>query len=150
MKRRSPTTVVGVRIEDGLLTRIDDVVRSNGNYKDRSQFLGAALREKLVKDFEDSELQAIALKKISKDIRVLDDKLSTFMELFGEFIFAFFMSSAPLPLDDKKKLAAIAIPAKNQYEAFIENFIDKTKKSSIGLLSRLAADLIEEQGESHG
>ena len=149
MKRRSPTTVVGVRIEDGLLTRIDDVVRSNGNYKDRSQFLGAALREKLVKDFEDSELQAIALKKISKDIRVLDDKLSTFMELFGEFIFAFFMSSAPLPLDDKKRLAAIAIPAKRQYEAFLENFIDKSKKSATGLLSKLAADLIEEQGESH-
>ncbi len=150
MKRHSPTTVIGVRIEDGLLTRIDDVVRSNKNYKDRSQFLGAALREKLVKDFQDSELQAIALRKISKDIHVLDDKLSTFIELFGEFIFAFFMSSAPLPLDDKKRLAAIAIPAKRQYEAFLENFIDKTKKSATGLLSKLAADLIEEQGESHG
>ena len=150
MKRHSPTTVIGVRIEDGLLTRIDDVVRSNGKYKDRSQFLGAALREKLVKDFQDSELQAIALKKIVGDIRVLDDKLSTFMELFGEFIFAFFMSSPPLPLDDSKRLAAIAIPAKRQYEAFLENFIDKTKKSATGLLSKLAADLIEEQGESHG
>ena len=150
MKRHSPTTVIGVRIEDGLLTRIDDVVRSNGNYKDRSQFLGAALREKLVKDFQDSELQAQALRKISKDIRVLDDKLSTFIELFGEFIFAFFMTSAPLPLDDKKRLAAIAIPAKRQYEAFLENFIDKTRKSATGLLSKLAADLIEEQGESHG
>ena len=150
MKRHSPTTVIGVRIEDGLLTRIDDVVRSNKNYKDRSQFLGAALREKLVKDFQDSELQAIALRKISKDIHVLDDKLSTFMELFGEFVFAFFMSSAPLPLDDKKRLAAIAIPAKRQYEAFLENFIDKTKKSATGLLSKLTADLIEEQGESHG
>ena len=150
VKRHSPTTVIGVRIEDGLLTRIDDVVRSNKNYKDRSQFLGAALREKLVKDFQDSELQAIALRKISKDIHVLDDKLSTLIELFGEFIFAFFMSSAPLPLDDKKRLAAIAIPAKRQYEAFLENFIDKTKKSATGLLSKLAADLIEEQGESHG
>jgi Arc/MetJ-type ribon-helix-helix transcriptional regulator len=139
VKRHSPTTVIGVRIEDGLLTRIDDVVRSNKNYKDRSQFLGAALREKLVKDFQDSELQAIALRKISKDIHVLDDKLSTLIELFGEFIFAFFMSSAPLPLDDKKRLAA-----------FLENFIDKTKKSATGLLSKLAADLIEEQGESHG
>jgi metal-responsive CopG/Arc/MetJ family transcriptional regulator len=149
VKRHSPTTVIGVRIEDGLLTRIDDVVRSNKNYKDRSQFLGAALREKLVKDFQDSELQAIALRKISKDIHALDDKLSTLIELFGEFIFAFFMSSAPLPLDDKKRLAAIAIPAKRQYEAFLENFIDKTRKSATGLLSKLAADLIEEQGASH-
>ena len=150
MKRHSPTTVIGVRIEDGLLTRIDDVVRSDKNYKDRSQFLGAALREKLVKDFQDSELQAIALRKISKNIHVLDDKLSTLIELLGEFIFAFFMSSPPLPLDDKKRLAAIAIPAKRQYEAFIENFIDKTRKSATGLLSKLAADLIEEQGVSHG
>ena len=149
MKRRLPTTVIGVRIEDGLLTRIDDVVRSDRKYKDRSQFLAAALREKLVKDFQDSELQAMAMRKLIKDIHVLDDKLSTFIELFGEFLFAFFMSSAPLPLDDKKRLAAIAIPAKRQYEAFLENFIDKTKKAATGLLSKLTADLVEEQSESH-
>jgi metal-responsive CopG/Arc/MetJ family transcriptional regulator len=147
MKRHSPTTVIGVRIEDGLLTRIDDVVHADKKYKDRSQFLAAALREKLVKDFQDSELQAMAMQKISRDIHSLDDKLSTFIELFGEFLFAFFMSSAPLPLDDKKRLAAIAIPAKRQYEAFLENFIDKTKKAATGLLSKLTADLIEEQGE---
>ncbi|TFH04056.1 MAG: hypothetical protein E4H09_04215 [Spirochaetales bacterium] len=150
MKRHPPTTVIGVRIEDGLLTRIDDVVRSDKKYKDRSQFLAAALREKLVKDFQDSELQAMAMRKISRDIHVLDDKLSTFIELYGEFLFAFFMSSAPLPLDDKKRLAAIAIPAKRQYEAFLENFIDKTKKAATGLLSKLTADLIEEQSEIHG
>ena len=150
MKRRLPTTVIGVRIEDGLLTRIDDVVRSDKRYKDRSQFLAAALREKLVKDFQDSELQAMAMRKLIKDIHVLDDKLSTFIELFGEFLFAFFMSSAPLPLDDKKRLAAIAIPAKRQYEAFLDNFIDKTKNAASGLLSKLTADLVEEQGESNG
>jgi len=149
VKRRLPTTVIGVRIEEGLLTRIDDVVRSDKKYKDRSQFLAAALREKLVKDFQDSELQAMAMRKLIKDIHVLDDKLSTFIELFGEFLFAFFMSSAPLPLDDKKRLAAIAIPAKRQYEAFLENFIDKTKKAATGLLSKLTADLVEEQSESH-
>jgi len=53
-------------------------------------------------------------------------------------------------LDDKKRLAAIAIPAKRQYEAFLENFIDKTKKAATGLLSKLTADLIEEQSEIHG
>ena len=90
MKRHLPTTVIGVRIEDGLLTRINDIVRAYPKYKDRSQFLAAALREKLFKDFQDSELQTFALRKIGNDIRSVDDKLSTFIELFGEFIFAFF------------------------------------------------------------
>jgi Arc/MetJ-type ribon-helix-helix transcriptional regulator len=150
LKPHLHTQVIGVRVEDGLLTRIDSVVRSNGNYKDRSQFLGAALREKLFKDFQDSELQAVALRKITSDIHSLDDKLSTFIELFGEFVFAFFMSNPPLPLDDKQRLASIAIPAKRQYELFLENFIDKTKKSGTGLLSKLTADLIEEQVQNHG
>ena len=150
MKRHLPTTVIGVRIEDGLLTRIDDIVRADRKYKDRSQFLAAALREKLFKDFQDSELQAFALRKIEKDLHAVDDKLCTFIELFGEFIFAFFMSSPPLPLEDMKKMAAIAIPAKKQYEVFLDNFIDKTKMSGTGLLSKLTADLIEEQSESHG
>ena len=150
MKRHLPTTVIGVRIEDGLLTRIDDIVRADPKYKDRSQFLAAALREKLFKDFQDSELQTFALRKIGNDIRSVDDKLSTFIELFGEFIFAFFMSSPPLPLEDSNRMAAIAIPAKRQYDVFLENFIDKTKKSGTGLLSKLTADLIEEQSESHG
>ena len=47
-------------------------------------------------------------------------------------------------------MAAIAIPAKRQYDVFLENFIDKTKKSGTGLLSKLTADLIEEQSERHG
>ena len=107
-----------MRIEDGLLTRIDDIVRADPKYKDRSQFLAAALREKLFKDFQDSELQTFALRKIGNDIRSVDDKLSTFIELFGEFIFAFFMSSPPLPLEDSNRMAAIAIPAKRQYDVF--------------------------------
>ena len=150
MKRHLPTTVIGVRIEDGLLTRIDDIVRADHRYKDRSQFLAAALREKLFKDFQDSELQTYALRQIEKEIRSVDDKLSTFIELFGEFIFAFFMSSPPLPLEDSERMAAIAIPAKRQYEIFLENFVDKTKKAGTGLLSKLTANLIEEQSQSHG
>jgi len=150
VKRRLPTTVIGVRIEDGLLTRIDDIVRADPRYKDRSQFLAAALREKLFKDFRDSELQTYALRQIEKEIRSVDDKLSAFIELFGEFIFAFFMSSPPLPLEDSERMAAIAIPAKRQYEIFLENFVDKTKKAGTGLLSKLTADLIEEQSQSHG
>ena len=150
MKHRLPTTVIGVRIEDGLLTRIDDIVRADPRYKDRSQFLAAALREKLFKDFQDSELQTYALRQIEKEIRSVDDKLSSFIELFGEFIFAFFMSSPPLPLEDSERMAAIAIPAKRQYEIFLENFVDKTKKAGTGLLSKLTADLIEEQSQSHG
>jgi len=150
VKHRLPTTVIGVRIEDGLLTRIDDIVRADPRYKDRSQFLAAALREKLFKDFQDSELQTYALRQIEKEIRSVDDKLSTFIELFGEFIFAFFMSSPPLPLEDSERMAAIAIPAKRQYEIFLENFVDKTKKAGTGLLSKLTADLIEEQSQSHG
>jgi Arc/MetJ-type ribon-helix-helix transcriptional regulator len=150
LRRHLHTQVIGARIEDGLLTRIDEVVRSDRRYKDRSGFLAAALREKLIKDFQDSELQALALKKITGDIRTLDEKLSTFIELFGEFLFAFFMSCPPLPLDEGEKMAAIAIPAKRQYEAFLENFIDKTKKSGTGLLSKLAAELVEQQEESHG
>jgi len=67
MRSRAPTHVVGVRIEDGLLTRIDEAVRTNRAYKDRSAFLGAALREKLVKDFKDSELQAVAIRKLAKE-----------------------------------------------------------------------------------
>ena len=150
MKRHLPTTVIGVRIEDGLLTRIDDIVRADHRYKDRSQFLAAALREKLFKDFQDSELQTYALRQIEKEIHAVDDKLSTFIELFGEFVFAFFMSSPPLPLEDSDRMAGIAIPAKRQYDAFLENFIDKTKQSGTGLLSKLTADLIEEQRQSHG
>jgi len=149
LRKHLHTQVIGVRVEDGLLTRIDAVVRSDRKYKDRSQFLGAALREKLFKDFQDSELQAFALKKITSDVHALDDKLSTFIELFGEFVFAFFMSNPPLPLEDSNRMASIAIPAKRQYELFLENFIDKTKKSGTGLLSKLAADLLEEQAESH-
>ena len=141
MKKHLHTQVIGVRVEDGLLTRIDSVVLSDKQYKDRSQFLGAALREKLFKDFQDSELQAFALKKITDDVHALDDKLSTFIELFGEFVFAFFMSNPPLPLEDSNRMASIAIPAKRQYELFLETFIDKTKKSGTGLLSKLAADL---------
>ena len=143
-------TVISARIEDGLLTRIDDIVRADPKYKDRSQFLAAALREKLFKDFQDSEIQTFALRKIENEIRAVDDKVSTFIELFGEFIFAFFMSSPPLPLEDPDRMAAIAIPAKRQYEVFLENFIDKTKKSGTGLLSKLTADLIEEQSTRHG
>jgi len=150
LKKHLHTQVISVRVEDGLLTRIDTVVRSDKKYRDRSQFLGAALREKLFKDFQDSELQAFALKKITNDIRTLDDKLSTFIELFGEFVFAFFMSNPPLPLDDSNRMASIAIPAKRQYELFLETFIDKTKKSGSGLLSKLTADLLEERAESHG
>ena len=150
MRRRLPTTVIGVRIEDGLLTRIDDIVRADPRYKDRSQFLAAALREKLFKDFQDSELQTYALRQIEKEVHRLDDKLSTFIELFGEFIFAFFMSSPPLPLGDPDRMAAIAIPAKRQYEVFLKNFIEKTKKAGTGLLSKLTADLIEEQSQKHG
>ena len=118
MKRHSPTTVIGVRIEDGLLTRIDDVVHADKKYKDRSQFLAAALREKLVKDFQDSELQAMAMQKMSRDIHSLDDKLSTFIELFGEFLFAFFMSSAPLPLDDKKTACGHRNPRQEAIRGF--------------------------------
>jgi metal-responsive CopG/Arc/MetJ family transcriptional regulator len=149
MRGRGPTHVVGVRIEDGLLTRIDEAVRTNRSYKDRSAFLGAALREKLVKDFNDSELQAVAIRKIHKDIRALDDKLCTFIELFGEFVFAFFMSSPPLPLEDEKAMAAIAIPAKKQYAVFLQNFIESTKKSGTGLMDKLAADLREEKEQKH-
>lgn len=144
MRHNGPTHVVGVRIEDGLLTRIDEAVRTGRKYKDRSAFLGAALREKLVKDFQDAELQAIAIRKIGKDLRSLDDKLCTFIELFGEFVFAFFMSCPPLPLEDEKAMAAIAIPAKKQYGVFLQNFIESTKKSGTGLLSKLAAELVEE------
>jgi Arc/MetJ-type ribon-helix-helix transcriptional regulator len=150
LRRHLPTTVIGVRIEDGLLTRIDDIVRADPRYKDRSQFLAAALREKLFKDFQDSELQTYALRQVEKDVRRVDDRLSTFIELFGEFVFAFFMTSAPLPLEDPDRMAAIAIPAKRQYEVFLENFIQKTKKAGTGLLSKLAADLIEEQSQKHG
>ena len=150
MRRHLPTTVIGVRIEDGLLTRIDDIVRADPRYKDRSQFLAAALREKLFKDFQDSELQTYALRQIEKETRRVDDKVSTFIELFGEFIFAFFMSSPPLPLEDSDRMAAIAIPAKRQYEVFLENFIEKTKRAGTGLLSKLTADLIEAQSEKHG
>jgi len=150
LRRHLPTTVIGVRIEDGLLTRIDDIVRADPRYKDRSQFLAAALREKLFKDFQDSELQTYALRQIEKETRRVDDKVSTFIELFGEFIFAFFMSSPPLPLEDSDRMAAIAIPAKRQYEVFLENFIEKTKRAGTGLLSKLTADLIEAQSEKHG
>ena len=68
MKAQPRSEVVSVRIEAGLLTRLDDIVSTNKSFKDRSQFVGAAIREKLIKDFQDSELQAIALRKIGKDI----------------------------------------------------------------------------------
>ena len=150
MKAKPRSEVVSVRLEAGLLTRLDDVVSTNKSFKDRSQFVGAAIREKLIKDFQDSELQAIALRKIGKDVLTADDKISTLIELFGHFLTVYFMHNPPLPFDKKGQMAAIRIPAQEQYDIFIKGFIEHTKKSATGLLSKLTADLIEEQSESHG
>jgi len=150
LKPQPRTEVVSVRIEAGLLTRLDDIVSTNKNYKDRSHFVGVAIREKLIKDFQDSELQAIALRKINKDILTADDKISTLIELFGHFLTVYFMHNAPLPFDKEGQMAAIRIPAQKQYDIFIKGFIEHSKNSGTGLLSKLSADLIEEQGESHG
>lgn len=145
MKHQGPTHVVGVRVEEGILDRIDQAVRTSREYRDRSQFLMAALREKLFRDVKDSELQTVGIKKVHHDLRSLDDKLCTFVELFGEFVFAFFMSSPPLPLEDEGKMAAIAILAKRQYRVFLENFLQNMKQGGTGLLERLAAGAVEEK-----